>query len=68
MRTSFARIKLMLKNYVTNFIGFNLCIKVMCISYDIPKIETREKKNSSEKESWKEEEPQLNQSLRATGR
>jgi hypothetical protein len=40
----------------------------MCISYDISKIEIREKKNSSEKESWKEEEPQLNQSLRATGR
>jgi hypothetical protein len=42
--------------------------QVMCISYDIPKIETREKKKNSEKESWKEEEPQLNQSLGATGR
>jgi hypothetical protein len=40
----------------------------MCTSYDIPKIEIREKKNFSEKESEKEEEPQLNRSLRATGR
>jgi hypothetical protein len=29
----------------------------MCISYDIPKIKTPEKKKNSEKESWKEEEP-----------
>jgi hypothetical protein len=53
----------MLKNYVTNFTDFKLCIKIMCISYDIPKIKTRDKKKKSEKESWKEEESQLNRSL-----
>jgi hypothetical protein len=58
----------MLKNYVTNFIGFNLCIKVMCINYDIPKIKTREKKKLFRKGKLEGSGAQLNRSLRATGR
>jgi hypothetical protein len=32
-------IKLMLINYLTKFYSSKLCIKVICISYDIPKTE-----------------------------
>jgi hypothetical protein len=45
---SFARIKLMLKSYLTIYKS-KLCVKVVCISYVIPKIETRGEKKLSRK-------------------
>jgi hypothetical protein len=33
-------IKLMLINYLTKFYNSKLCVKVICTSYDIPKIES----------------------------